>query len=1192
MLIEDDSLYLYHLTLHPPSASVRLVVGLFSGQKKVQELVVVLSTHIQIYRPNADTAKVEKLAHQHAFGVIQDVAVVRLQGSQQDSLVLTSDSGKIVVAVLEASGFVPVSQEPHSKNGLRRTSPGEYLSVDPQGRAILVSAIEKNKLLYKVQASPRGTVELSSPLLAVSKNTLTLKTVALDTNYNNPMFAALEINQDLYEHQPFTLVSPLHLNYYEFDQGNNHIIRRKSALHPDLTLSLASCLVPLPGHIGGLFVGCKNYLVYCHPQRPQKIVPLPVRRNSLGTTLLASVTHKLKKQNFLILCQSTLGDLFKITVDFNEDTDTLEDVHVKYFDTIPLCTSLNVLRSGFLFADVATDSKLFYQFESLSDGPDATSVHAYSDFPDLEAIDSAEAIASRSFDPKQLENLALVDVVESLGPLMQGAIVEASTAGPDPVKQFVTLSSAKLKTLTHGIPTSTVISTPCPEIIPTNVYTTKLHRDETNDAYLVLSSSASSQTLVLSIGEEIELNETSQFILDKHTVAVQQVGRSSVVQIHSFGIRHIKHTGTEKKTTDWETPGGISITRASTNNEQVIIALSNREVRYFEVDPEDDQLREYQDSLEIEDGAVTAVALPSATDVRKSTYAIIGTSDETVRVVSLRPHNTLETLTLQALSANSSSIMVLHHNHISYVHIGMENGVYVRAIIDEISGKLSDTRVKYLGSKPVQMSVVGLPQLTQRAILAVSSRPWVAYNYRNIFKVTPLMDISITTGVSFFSEELGGEGIVGLSGANMTIFTIGSTDEGEEFNVNNDFAIESVDLRYTPRRMILEEHLAFVLESEHNIRLPYPPLEEAKDVDVSYGYDREPGAWASCLQGIDLSTKQVVLSVELPHEHMISICTVQFKPKLKHIVVGSASGAIYTFEAGAAPKYIHKTVLDGPPSAVLDMGGRLLVAVKNSLRIYELGQKQLLRKANTVIPHLNTIVRLLHQGGNVFVAGDSRNSTLFVKYDLVTNKFVAFSDDVMQRQITAVGSLDSTTVIGGDKFGNCFVARLPVGVASLVNHDTSLKFQETFLNASGSRLRNLCEFHLQDIPTSFTKGSFIVGGQEGVYYTGVQGTVGLLMPIITKHEIELLVKLEIRIRQALDFNFDDHTKDQGVNLLGKDHLKFRSYYNPAKNVIDGDLLERYNELPVGARVKIANEVDRTPKEIEKKLSDLRNRSAF
>ena len=61
------------------------------------------------------------------------------------------------------------------------------------------------------------------------------------------------------------------------------------------------------------------------------------------------------------------------------------------------------------------------------------------------------------------------------------------------------------------------------------------------------------------------------------------------------------------------------------------------------------------------------------------------------------------------------------------------------------------------------------------------------------------------------------------------------------------------------------------------------------------------------------------------------------------------------------------------------------------------------------------------------------------------------------------------------------------------------------------------------------------------------------------------------------------------SICGRDQLSFRSYYHPVKDVIDGDLCETFICLDPSTQKKIAEELDRTPGEVAKKLEDMRNR---
>lgn len=1211
------SVQLYHLTLKHPSLPFKCVVGQFSGEKKVQQLVLVSATVIETYLPNSESGKLEKLSSQPVFGIIQSADKIRLPLSQRDALVLTADSGNIIIAHFSSQSlkFVPVLQEPHSKNGLRRLTPGHHLCVNPQNRAIMIGALERSKFVYKVEANESsGGIALSSPLESSSKNTLTLELCLLDTNFDNPLWAAIEVDHSDYTTNTFDIEqSPFLLNYYELDQGLNYIVHKKSK---SSLPSSATTLIPLPGHIGGVLVACSSYLIYeSGPGSPRLYLPLPKRQGTNETTITTYCTHILKKNNFFILLQTALGDLLKLTAEVDPHSEKISKLSVSYFDSIPPCNGLHILKSGFMFANVSNDNKLFYQFESL--GEENESVCHYQ-----ETVPGPED--SKHFQPQGLQNLALVDILDSLGPLIGCELVEKKDRKhPDPLKQLVTLSSrAHMKTLTFGLPVSELVTAPVP-IVPTSIFTTSLSQASKNDDYLILTSSLLSKTLVLSIGEVVEEVNESGFVLDQHTVAVQQVGHNSVVQIHSNGIRHVRHeldddqNVNSRKTTDWFPPAGITVHKASSNNEQVIIALSNREICYFEVDPSDDQLIEYQERYEVPTGSITALAISSAflgDSERKSRFAVVGSSDESLQVISLEPRNCFEVLTLQALSANCSSLLLLPKDpDTDFVHIGMSNGVYARVFIDKISGKLRDTRLKYLGTVPVYLRKLALPNLKQPAILATSSRPWVGFhNNEGLFKLCPLINSDIIDGLSFYSEDIGSESVVGIFEDNLTIFQIGN-DEGGDFNVNNDFASSRLRLRFLPKRMVKSptDNKCFVIEAEFNTKSPY---EDDKETDSDYyqafGYPREENAWASCLQMIDLEANEVNQTISFEHQECpISMCLKDFGNE-HYLIVGTtknltflphASGPsfLYTFrikmqkQQAQSLEFVHKTVVDGEPTAMISFNEKLLVGAKNNLILYELGQKQLLRKSLTGRTFLRRVNQLLHPGGDVIIVGDASESTVYFKFDNSKNQFFPISNDSEKRQVTAMANLDSRTVVAGDKFGNIFVRRLPDEITDQIDNTVLLKAKESFLNGSCSRLQKLCDFYIQDIPTSFHKGSFVIGGTDSIIYTGIQGTVGILLPVTTKVEASFLGLLEMKLREYFDPESRElNVSRHGSNLLGKDHVKFRGYFNPIINVFDGDFIERFLEMPSSAKIRIASELDRSPRDIERKLYDLRNKTAF
>jgi splicing factor 3B subunit 3 len=101
-----------------------------------------------------------------------------------------------------------------------------------------------------------------------------------------------------------------------------------------------------------------------------------------------------------------------------------------------------------------------------------------------------------------------------------------------------------------------------------------------------------------------------------------------------------------------------------------------------------------------------------------------------------------------------------------YLHIGLYSGVYLRTVLDEITGELSDTRTRFLGLKPAKLFRVSVKG--QNAVIALSSRSWLGYTdaQTNGFMLTPLDYVGLQYVWNFTSEQCP-EGMVGIQGQNL-----------------------------------------------------------------------------------------------------------------------------------------------------------------------------------------------------------------------------------------------------------------------------------------------------------------------------------------------------------------------------------------------------------------------------------------
>ena len=648
-------------------------------------------------------------------------------------------------------------------------TPGQYLAADPKGRACLIASIEKNKLVYVLNRNSQAELTISSPLEAHKHGVLVFSLVALDVGYANPVFAALETDYsesdqdssgEAYKEIETQLV------YYELDLGLNHVVRKWSE-PVDPTSSL---LFQVPGGNdgpSGVLVCGEENVTYRHSNQEAFRVPIPRRRGATEDpqrkrTIVSGVMHKLKGSAgaFFFLLQTEDGDLLKVTLDMLEDkegnpTGEVKRLKIKYFDTIPVASSLCILKSGFMFAAGEFGNHHFYQFEKLGDDdeePEFTS----DDFP----TDPRIKYTPVYFHPRTMGNLSLVESIDSMNPLVDCKV--ANLTGEDAPQIYSVCGSGARSTfrmLKHGLEVNEIVASQLPGT-PSAVWTTKLTSEDEYDAYIVLSFT--NGTLVLSIGETVEAVSDSGFLTSVATLAVQQIGDDGLIQVYPKGIRHIRNG----RVNEWPAPQHRSIVAAATNQRQVAVALSSGEIVYFELDS-DGSLAEYDEKKEMF-GTVTCLSLGQVPEGRlRSSFLAVGCDDCTVRVLSLDPDSTLESKSVQALTAAPSSLLIMTMEDSSsggstlYLHIGLHSGVYLRTVLDEVTGELTDTRHKFLGPRPARLFQVAVQK--QACVLSLSSRPWMGYTdpITKGFMMTPLSYEDLEWGCNLSSEQCE-EGMVGI----------------------------------------------------------------------------------------------------------------------------------------------------------------------------------------------------------------------------------------------------------------------------------------------------------------------------------------------------------------------------------------------------------------------------------------------
>eukprot|EP00899_Mesostigma_viride_P018486 jgi/Mesvir1/26639/Mv20046-RA.2 len=1106
------------------------------------------------------------------------------------------------------------------------------------------------------------------PPQAHKSHTIVLALTAVDVGFDNPVFAALELDYgdvDTDASGEAAAEAQKHLTLYELDLGLNHVVRKWS----EPVDHGANLLIPVPGGgdgPGGVLVCAENFIIFKNQEHADVRALIPRHPDLPGdrSVLIVSWAMHRQKSFFFFLVQSEYGDLYKVTLTYEEEV--VSDLTIKYFDTIPVATALCVLRMGFLFAASEFGNHALYQFEGIGEADDDVACSALS----LVATED-EGYAASFFAPRPLRNLAVIDEVESLAPLIDMKV--ANLLGEETPQIFALCGQGPRSTLRMLRPGLGVTEMAVSELPghPSAVWTVKKAATDEFDAYIVVSFV--NATLVLSIGETVDEVSDSGFLGTMPSLHVCLMGDDSLLQVHPSGIRHIHPEG---RVIEWKAPGRKSIMRVAANGQQVAAAMSGGDLFVFEMDAQGALAEAGTRELSEEVACLALAPIPEGR--KRARFLAVGFFDGTIRILSAEDED-LKGLALQQVPSPPESLLILmtpvgggdvRGSGALYLNAGLQNGVLWRTEIDQVTGALSDTRTRFVGAKAPKL--FPLQVQGQRSMLCLSSRAWLGYSSQGRFTVSPLSYESLEFASSFSSDQCP-EGIVGVSGDSLRILSVDRL--GEQFDT------AKLPLRYTPRRFVINEEARslVVVETDHQamsaderaaaiqsaVEARKQAVAEAKkasgdgksggggdgavkmETDGEGGGDGAPadepvedgdggakegegeemvlpdeqfgvprtvaGKWCSCIRVVSLVDNTLETSglLELEgNEAALCACLVTFtdgsnkqptsdgaqKSGVPHgqllLAVGTAKdlvlmprscagGYIHLYEfvdEGKGLSLLHKTPVDDAPLALCAFQGKLLAGVGKVLRVYDLGKRKLLRKCeHRGFPNL--IVSITSHGDRIYV-GDVQESFFFVKYKRGENALYIFADDTVPRWVTSSLRLDFDTVMGGDKFGNVFVARLPAQLSEEIENDPTggrLKWDQGKLNGAPSKLNEITQYHVGEIVTAMQKVTMLPGGVEVVLFSTIMGGVGALFPFSSREDVDFFSHLEMHLRQEYP------------PLCGRDHMAYRSAYFPVKDTVDGDLCEQYALLPPELQARIAEELDRTPGEVLKKLEDIRNR---
>ncbi|XP_061998714.1 spliceosome-associated protein 130 A-like [Rosa rugosa] len=1246
-------MHLYSLTLQRATGIVCAINGNFSGEK-TPEIAVARGKVLDLLRPD-DTGKLQTLLSVEIFGAIRSLAPFRLTGSRKDYIVVGSDSGRIVILEYnkDKNVFDKIHQETFGKSGSRRIVPGQYLAVDPKGRAVMVGACEKQKLVYILNRDVANRLTISSPLEAHKSHTIVFSICGVDCGFDNPVFAAIELDYSELDQDSSGKVARKYVTFYELDLGLNHVCRKWS----DQVDDGANLLVMVPGGgdgPSGVLVCAENFVIYKNQGQGdvRAVIPrradLPAQR---GVLIVSAATYKLKSMFFFLL-QTEYGDIFKVTLEHNDDV--VSELKIKYFDTIPVTTSMCVLNSQLLFAASEFGNHALYQFQAIGEDPDVESSSAL-------LMETEEGFQPLCFQPRKLKNLVGIDQVESLMPITD---MKVSNLFGEETPQIFTLCGqgprSSLRILRPGLAISEMAVSELPGV-PSAVWTVKKKVTDEFDAYIVVSFE--NATLVLSIGETIKEVNDSGFLDTTPSLAVSLIGDDALMQVHPNGIRHIREGG---RINEWRTPGKRTIIMVGSNRLQVVIALSGGELIYFEVDMTGQLVEVEKHELSGDVACLDIAPVPEGR--QRSRFLAVGSYDNTIRILSLDPDDSMRILSVQSVSSIPESLLFLeaqasvsgedgadHPAHL-FLYAGLRTGILFRTVVDMVTGQLSDSHSRFLGLRAPKLFSINIRG--KHAMLCLSSQPWLGYIHEGHFLLTPLSYETLEYAASFSSDQCA-EGVVAVAGSSLRVFTIERL--GETFNET------VIPLRYTPRKFVVQvkRKLLVIIESDQGAFTAEerktakrktrkdvdedfspprkrrnsssnggadlsPPKEcfEAAEIgekrngnveqmenddneddplsDEHYGYPKaESDKWVSCIRVLDPKTATTTCLLELDNEAAISVCTVNFHdnaglvgaaPPKEYgtlLAVGTAKGLQFWPKKSITGGFIHIY-------RFLDDGKSLELLHKTEVDGVPLALCQF---QGRLLAGIGSVLRLYDLGRkrllrkcenklfpNNIVSIHAYRDRIYVGDIQESFHYCKYRRDENQLYIFA-----------DDRVPRWLTASFHIDFDTMAGADK-------FGNVYFVRLPQDVSDGIEEDPTGgrikWKQGK--LNGAPNKVEEIVQFHVGDVVSCLQKASLipggseciiygtvmgSLGALFAFTSRDDVDFfsHLEMYMRQEHPPLCGRDHMAYRSAYFPVKDVIDGDLCEQYPTLPMDVQRKIAVELDRTPGEILRKLEEIRNK---
>jgi len=770
---------LLHVTLAKSSSTVYSVFGDFTGRNggDACELCIARPAALELYRID-DTGKLHCISIWPIFAVLRAASIMHIADIGRDCLGLGTDSGYASIVTYDAvsKGWNIVASAGYGRVGCLKDTPGQYVAGDRTGRAIMVASLESQFVAYSVGAiSNSPQVDKDSKIIDAYSSGVNLTALPYKQRNQKKVagataprvcFALCAVDVGTDTDATFASIEAYSgtdgpekkLVFYQVSSTSGTLVKSGERL-VDLR---ATSLIAIPkaktqSALNGSVLVCGEGFISFYAVENEKSAATTCSPHSeLFVTgaahLLASVTAA-DGSHLFVLVQSEVGVLYKVLLSCADQTIAIKLAiyegisNVNAFsdaaseptvNSIPLCNSLAISKSGLLFCAGESGSQNMYAISSLGSGKENQTSVSLQNLQLVDTLNSRNRLTGTAqyndyyYSSGPVMDMFCDDLLGVFTPQIYALCGSGNSITGHGNSSHLRISKKGCAALCLG---TSILSNPgqaaallrsSPEyhnatgiwIIPnSNV------NADSQDRFIVVSFTNS--TTLLSVDHNnctvaayvrqsnAELDDCAKRIhainTARRTLNCCLLADDCLLQVHEDGLTHISQNG--QVVSHWEIPSEFvfnrTIEHVSCNGHQLVITLCTsgvdasgiaqvvrgngggaNDIIYFELDASIGQLVDCG-NVHLEGKDVSCVdvgeAAGSGSQTVLSKNLAVGFWDGTVQLISLdtsKPKEYLKEKANVTFSDRPSSVCFYATSKAHFLHVGCINGELIRLKLD------------------------------------------------------------------------------------------------------------------------------------------------------------------------------------------------------------------------------------------------------------------------------------------------------------------------------------------------------------------------------------------------------------------------------------------------------------------------------------------------------------------------------